>query len=487
MVSPSPARLNHPPRSRSVIALVSISLMLGACSFAPAYHIPETPPATTFKAPTPAEESLWSAAQPADGRVQAGWWRQFDDPVLTSLEARIEADNPSLAEAVAHYDQARAYAGQAASGLYPHLAAGAASTRNRQSDNRPLRGANQPDDYIADTAAVQAGYELDFWGRARNLAAEGRSQAEASAADLATIRLGLQAELADDYVSLRGLDEQSALLRHAVETYDRALKLIEKRHSVGIASGLDVGRAEAQLNIARAQGVEIADRRALLEHAIATLVGESATQFVLAPTATRLTLPRLTAGLPSTLLQRRPDIAAAERRAFAANAAIGAARAAFYPSFDLQDLYGFQNTGGAGWLTAPNTFWTLGPAVTLSIFDGGARRSRLAAARATFDASSARYRAQVLSAFQEVEDRLSQSRDLAREAQAQALAAAAADRTEALAMRRYSDGAVNYLDVVVSQTAALDARRTASDIETRRLRACIGLIRALGGGWTAVD
>lgn len=461
-----------------VAAAIAMATLVAGCSLAPAYHLQGPAEPAVFR-----EQGPWTAAAPADARPRGDWWRAFGDPRLDSLEARIETANPTLAEAVARYDRARAFAAEAASGLWPRLDAGVSVSRNRQSDNRPLRGSNQPDLFAADTLGGSAVYEIDFWGRLRNLAAAGRAQAAASAADLAQIRLDLEAELALDYVRLGGLDDQARLLDAAVTAYGKAQALTRARHDAGVVSGLDVDRATTQLQTARAEVSEIAVRRAALEHALASLVGESATTFVLPPAGPGPALPDPPPGLASSLLQRRPDVAAAERRAFAANALVGAARAAFYPNVDLAALGGFQNTGGPGWLSVPDSYWMAGPSAALTLFDGGLRRARDREARADFAAAAARYRALVLNAFQEVEDALAAANHLAEESASEAAAVEAADRTETLALERYRQGAVNYLEVVTAQTAALEARRAALDIHTRRLAAALALIRATGGGW----
>jgi NodT family efflux transporter outer membrane factor (OMF) lipoprotein len=426
-------------------------------------------------------------ATPDEAAPEGGWWRAFGDPTLDRLEDQIDKTNPTLAAALSAYDEARAFAAEAASTLVPTIGGYDGNTYNRQSLERPLRGGNQPNEYAVNSIGGQINYELDFWGRLRNLAASGGALAQASAADLATARLSLHAELAADYLRLRGLDAQTQLLVNTVSAYQRALDLTEARHSGGVASGLDVDRAFAQLSNTKAQVSDIAAGRALFEHAIASLLGQSASSFAIAPAAGPQLIPAFPPGLPSTLLQRRPDVAAAERRAYAANRQIGVARAAYFPQITLDAQYGWQNTGGNSLLTAPDTYWTIGPQLALTLFDGGYRKTVVAASKAAFLLASANYRAAVLTAFQQVEDQLALANHIGAEAADVANAVKATQAATRLSLVRYREGATNYLDVVTAQTAELQAEQTALGLQTRRQEASVDLVRALGGGWSQSD
>jgi NodT family efflux transporter outer membrane factor (OMF) lipoprotein len=466
-------------RSRFAVIATALASLAG-CSFAPPYHPPVTTTPPAFK-----EAGPWQPALGTQIAAQDTWWTVFGDPTLDGLEQKVSRDNPTLAGALARYDAARAYLGQARAGLLPQIGADASVTRNRQSDDRPLRGSNQPDFYGANTIEASFGYELDLWGRVRNSVAAGKAETQASGDDFAAIRLSLQSELASDYMALRGYDRQALLLEQTVQAFAKADHLIARRFQGGIVSGIETSRSGAQLAEARGQLADVAAARALTEHAIASLVGTPASSFAIAPAATPFAIPVVPLGVPATLVERRPDIAAAERRVAAANAGIGIAKAAFFPAIRLGGGGGFQNTSLPSLFSTSNTIWSIGPSTVLSLFDGGRRRAELAIARARWASAGADYRATVLTAFQQVEDNLAQLHHLGDEAAAEDEAVRQAATTERLTLDRYTKGAVTYLEVFTAQTTALRTRRTALDLETRRLQASIRLIRALGGGWTA--
>ena len=415
---------------RALAGLATVTALAG-CSFAPAYHVPLTTTPVVFK-----EAGPWTPAAPADHAPRGDWWALYGDLTLDSLEGRIETGNPTLAGALGRYEEADAYLSEARAGLLPHIGLDANVTRNRQSDNRPLRGANQPNHYPADTIDGDVGYELDLWGRVRNSVAAGKAEAQASQDDLAAIRLSLEAELANAYLTLRGYDEQLVLLSATVDAYAKADGVTQRRFAGGIASGIDTGRSGAQLAEAQAQMSDVQSARALTEHAVASLVGTPASSFSLPVAQVALAIPSIPLGLPSTLLQRRPDVAAAERRMSAANSEIGVAKAAFYPSISLGGQGGFQNTGLPSLSTAPNIFWSIGPSAVLSLFDGGRRRAQLAIARASWTQATADYRTDVLQAFKEVEDNLAQLHYLGEEAASEQRAEQQAGQTEALSLNR---------------------------------------------------
>lgn len=463
--------------------LTLLALLLGGCSFAPPLAVPEISPAVgEFK-----EEKLWVPAQPADSLPRDAWWTLYGDAALDALQKRLIANSPDLAAALARYQQAIAFNAQIRAALFPTIDASADAQRIRQSEKKPLRvrGPNSPDIYNDFSLGVEANYELDLWGRIRNQVSSAAASERAAQADLESARLSLQAQLADYYLMLRGLDQENSLLNDTVTAYAKALDMTRTRHDGGIASGLDVARAQTQYDTARSQASQTLAARALIEHAIAALVGEPASTFAIVPQRTEIRLPNVPAGMPSTLLQRRPDIAAAQRRIEAANAQIGVARAAYFPSVMLGAVFGYQSSDSGDFIKAPNRFWAIGPSLVLSLFDAGRRQAEVARTEAALDELGASYRSVALAAFQQVEDNLALLKHYHTALAAEQSAAAAAQRSLDFATSRYREGAISYLEVVSSQTAALDAQRAALDINTRQLRASVQLIRALGGGWSA--
>ncbi len=463
---------------RSGLSGAALGLVLGGCSLAPPLKTPAIPTADAYK-----EHGPWTQAQPADRLPRDSWWTLYDNAELDDLQKRLIDGNPTLAAALANYAQARAVSDQARAGLFPTLGLNAGVQRARESVNAPLISKSTPRYYDDNTLGGSVSYELDLWGQIRNEVAAGEANAAATAADLENARLSLIAQLADDYIQLRSLDRSSDILDQTVKAYTRAVSLTEQRHDAGIAPGLDVSQAQTQLEAARAQAAQTLAQRALMEHAIAALLGVSASTFSIKPQIVDITLPQIPTGVPATLLQRRPDIAAAQRRMIAANANIGVARAAYFPTLTLGAQGGYQSTAFSNWLTAPSSFWAIGPNALLSVFDGGLRRAQVAQARAEFDASAANYRGTVVSAFQQVEDDLANLNHYHDAATEEKAAVDAAQRTLDFSMALYKQGATDYLTVVTSQTALLQNQLQSLNLDTLRLQASVDLILALGGGW----
>jgi len=462
------------------LAMALACTTLAACSLMPRYSPPPNPAPAAFK-----DYGAWEPAAPSDQRPRGDWWRAYGQAELDQLEQDLDRSNPDLGTAVARYQQASALASEARAALWPTVNAVGLDNFDRQSDNRPLRSASQPAKYRDELVGGGASYELDLWGRVRSSVAAGAASAQAAAADLESVRLLLHAELANDYMALRGEEAQLRLLQDTVAAYTRALELTTNRHNGGIASALDVARAQTQLETTRAELTDTTAARALYEHALAALAGKPAPAFALGPAVTGLKLPQVPVGLPATLLQRRPDVAAAERRMAAYNAGIGVTRAAFFPRLSLSAIAGFESTAGPGLLTAPNRFWAVGPQGFMTLFDAGYRSAAVAAARAQFDEAAGQYRSAVLTAFRDVEDALALSQLLNQELAQREAARTAAEQALDMALNRYREGAVNYLEVVTAQVAALAAQRSALETRTRELQASVFLVRAVGGGYEA--
>lgn len=463
-------------------SLLCVSI-LAACSEAPVYQVPVIPQPEAYKGST----AIWQPAQPADQHPRGDWWKAYNDATLDDMVARLDKSNADLAVALANFDRATAYAAQARADYFPTVSAGAYSTRNRQSDTRALRSSTQPSVYGDNSLGLMADYEVDLWGRVRNEVKAGEAGAQAAAADLESIHLSLRAELVNNYLALRMLDAQSKLLAQEVSDYSKALELTENRFHGEIASALDVSQARVQLETAQAKSSDIAASRALYEHAIATLVGESASGFSIAPAVVDLQLPPIPVGVPATLLQRRPDIAAAERRLAQANANVGVAKSAFFPTVDLAAAAGYESAYQTALLTAPNLFWSIGPSALLTIFDAGRRQAVVDEANAAFNVAGAQYRSTVLHAFQNVEDNLSLLNNLSTESVSLNQAVVDTRRTLDIAMNRYREGIANYLEVVTASADAQQVQLNELDLRRRQLQASVNLIRALGGGWDSVQ
>ena len=465
-----------------LFALVPAFALLASCTVGPNYVRPTADTPAAFK-----EMEGWKTAQPRDQELRGKWWETYNDPLLNELEERVSVSNQNLAQATAQFRQARALVQSARAGYLPTVSAGASATRSQspsgfvgQNQNLNSHGAS-----TSYTLSLDAVWEADLWGRVRRTVESNEAGAQASAADLEALRLSIQAELAQNYFQLRALDAQKQLFDDTIAAYQRSLTLTQNQYAAGVAAKVDVIQAQTQLRTTQAQALDIGVQRAQLEHAIALLIGKPASNYSLAAAPITATPPALPVGLPASLLERRPDIAAAERRMAAANAQIGVAKAAYYPSLTLSASGGFQSTSFSNWLTAPSRFWSLGPALAQTLFDGGLRRAQTDQAIAAYDANVAGYRQTVLTGFKEVEDNLAALRILEEEAAIQNEAVQNARQSVALTTNQYKAGIVSYLNVVTVQATALANERAAVDILNRRLAASVLLITALGGGWDA--
>jgi len=463
--------------------LLALAVVTG-CKVGPNYQRPSVPPAPgAYKELPPPNppNGTWKQAQPSDAALKGNWWEIYNDSQLNSLEDKVAVSNQTLKAATEQYLQAREQVRVARSSYYPTVSAGPSISRQRTSDNQPSATRGQTYNLFSLTGQVL--WEPDLWGQVRRTVEQTRANAQASAADLANVELSLRSELASDYFELRGLDLQKQLLDNTVASDADYLQLTQRRFKGGVATEVDVAQAETQLESVRAQDIDVGVARAQFEHAIATLIGVSASSFSLPLMPLTLSLPNIPAGVPSQLLERRPDIAAAERRTDAANAQIGIAIAAYYPNVTLNGSGGFASSNGGTWIQGPSALWSLGGSAVELLFDAGRRHAITDQTREAYEAQTANYRQSVLNAFQEVEDNLAALRILNDEAATQNVAVAASIRSLNISTSRYKGGVTTYLEVLTAQTAQLTNQRTQADIATRQFAASVQLIKALGGGW----
>jgi NodT family efflux transporter outer membrane factor (OMF) lipoprotein len=474
--------------ARRLISTAAAAALCG-CAVGPDYVRPSTPVAPAYK------EQGWNPAQPADLSPRGDWWGLFSDPALNGLEARVAVSNQNVAAAEAAYRQAEALVREQRAALLPSIDLTGGATRSGGGSGSGGTVVNAGGGTVVTSgggskstyrASVGASWEADVWGRIRRSVESARGSAQASEADLAAATLSAQATLAADYFDLRQTDLQIALLQQVTAGYQRAQQITQNRFNAGIAPHSDLLQAQSQLASAQADLADLSSSRAAFEHAIAVLVGETPESFSLAadPNWTA-TAPEIPAGLPSTLLQRRPDIAAAERRAAAASAQIGVETAAWFPSLTLTGSYGFSAAELGKLFAASASVWSYGASVAETLFDAGATRARVSGARAAYDQSVAQYRQTVLAAFQDVEDQLAAQRALAAQQALRRQAAEASEQAATMVFNQYKEGQVAYTDVVTAQAAALTARRTLVQTTAARQTTAVALIQALGGGWTA--
>ena len=470
------------------LCVLAAAIALAGCKVGPDYVKPDTPITDTYKEPPPdafTDAGTWNRAVPADAMLRSNWWEAFGDPQLNALEEQVAGANQTLKQAEARFRQARAQLGYNLASQMPVLTTAPEAQSLRFSNNRPyFSNTRTTGDFVL---PFDLSYEVDLWGRISRTITASAEEAQATHADMQTVALSLHAELAIDYLELRAADAQQKLLDDTVTDYAEALRVTRNRVDGGAAPESDAAQAETQLATTRVQATDIAAQRAQFEHAIAVLIGKPPAAFSLPPRPLAIAPPVIPTGLPSELLERRPDIAAAERRVAEGNEQIGIAKAAYYPSLIFNAESGFEGHSLATWFNWPSLFWAVGLSMGQTLFDGGRRRAASENALAVYDETVANYRQTTLTAFQEVEDNLSTLRVLDREAQQQDQATASAKNSERLATDRYVGGRDTYLQVVTTQTAALDNERNGTDIQRRRLEASVLLIKALGGGWQTGD
>jgi NodT family efflux transporter outer membrane factor (OMF) lipoprotein len=468
------------PRPKLWLLLLVIGgLQLTGCVVGPKYHQPAVPAPPAYK-----EMGDWKPAQPNDQNLGGTWWTIFQDPQLDALELQVNVSNQNLKAAAAQYQEARAVLRYYRADYYPTVTAAPSATRTRVSANRPppnsiFNGITENDFVLP----FDVSYQADVWGRVRKNVESYREQAQASAADLATVNLSMHADLAVDYFQARSLDAEEQLLNSTVTQYEQALELTQNRYDGGIASEVEVEQAKTILQTTRAEAVDVGVARAQFEHAVAILIGKPPAEFSLPPLPLTAPPPHVPIGVPSDLLERRPDIAAAERLVASANAQIGVAKSAYYPLVNLGASGGFESSSITTLLNGPSGLWSIGLSAVVTVFDVGRRRALTDQARAAYDSQVANYRQSVLDGFQQVEDNLAAVRILENEAKVQDEAVAAAQRSLDLSITRYKGGVTSYLEVITAQNAALADEVTAVNILGRRMANTVLLIQSLGGGW----
>lgn len=458
--------------------LLALSLALTACTLGPDYQRPQLQTPAQFK-----QIEGWTQAQPGDALARSSWWQLYGDAELNALVERLNVSNQNLAASEAQYRQARALVRGARAAFYPSLSSSAGATRSSQGNGTTNTNSSTSGVSKSYDLSLNATWELDIWGKLRRSLESSRAGFEASAADLAALKLSLQAEMVQNYLQLRVLDDQQRLLDATVAAYARSLKLTENQYNAGIVPKSDVSQALTQLKSTQAQAIDLKWQRAQLEHAIAVLIGVPPSELSIAVREQLPTLPEIPVALPSQLLERRPDVAAAERRVMAANAEIGVAEAAWYPDLSISASGGYRGSSFADWIDLPNRFWSLGPQLALTLFDGGARSAELERSEAVYDQTVAQYRQSVLDSFREVEDYLVQLRVLQDEAVVQQEALAAARESLRLIENQYRAGTVDFNSVVNVQATALSNERSSLSLLGNRLITSVQLIAALGGGW----